>query len=81
MIEDVFLTDMPSICNFLKLKEQQCKLSGKNGYEKLTNLFKKANKRYLKGNTKDFISHLDMQRILQKNKKMFSPLIKAFEKV
>lgn len=64
-IEDWFLKDKDNIIAFLKLPKGT-KLKGKNGQEKIKNLFKKANRTYIKGQKcEGFIESLDMEVILQ----------------
>jgi len=75
MIEDWFLIDAEGICKSLKIKSQ--KPSGKNGYEKIKNLFKKANKVYQKGyNINQFVDNLDYDKILSNIKEEISELNK-----
>ena len=63
MIEDWFLFDVNGLCTFLKIKVPK-KIKGKNGYEKMNFLFKKANKIYEKGTyTYKFIASLDIDKI------------------
>ena len=47
-IEDIFLLDLPGICNFLKISPIK-KVSGSDGVDKLKNLFSKGNRIYQKG--------------------------------
>lgn len=64
-IEDWFLKDKNNIIKFLKLSKDT-KLKGKNGQEKIKNLFKKANKTYIKGQKcEGLIDNLDMKVILK----------------
>lgn len=65
-IEDWFLKDVKNIIKFLKLP-QTTKLKGKTGQEKIENLFKKANKIYIKGQRcEGLIKCLDMSVIMKK---------------
>lgn len=64
-IEDWFLKDKEGILKFLKLPKDT-KIKGKNGQEKIKNLFKKANKTYIKGQKcEGFINSLDMKKIMK----------------
>jgi len=77
MIEDWILDDMNGLCQYLKLKQVPTSLHGRNGFEKLQNLFHKAGKDYTKGNTaKDVIAALDMATIRQKHKALLAGLEK-----
>lgn len=68
-IEDWFLIDVNGILKFLKL-DLNTKIQGKNGSEKLKNLYKKVNKIYLKGNrSNNLIENLNIELIYQKIKK------------
>ena len=78
-IEDWFLYDSKSILSFLKLNKST-KVKGKNGYDKLKNLFKKANKMYFKGmNCKDLIDVLDIEKISSKVYNQLKPLLEALK--
>ena len=69
MIEDWILDDLSGLCSYLKLKSVPSSLSGTNAYAKLQNLFKRANKLYLKGlSIESFIANLDMGVIRAKRK-------------
>jgi hypothetical protein len=62
-IEDWFLIDLEGLCLFLNIKKQS-KLKGKNGYQKIKNLFSSANKIYQKGyNVGGFVDKLDFKII------------------
>jgi len=66
-MEDWLLDDMAGLCRYLKLKDVPTSLKGRNGFEKMDNLFKKGNRRYSKGFQIDaFIHELDMGVIRQK---------------
>ncbi len=76
-IEDWFLHDLEGILGFLRLNKKT-KPSGKNGFEKLKYLYKKANKVYLKGmKCNGMIGSLDIEKIAHAVKKELSPLYKA----
>lgn len=75
-IEDWFLYDLEGICKYLKIPLTHP--SGKNGYEKLGYLFKKANKTYVKGRiTKGFVESLDMGKIVNCIWEELSPICKT----
>lgn len=60
MMEDWLLDDMKGVCSFLKLKKAPVP-KGKNGYERMQNLFKAANNVYVKGlSAGALIAALDM---------------------
>lgn len=78
-IEDWFLKDKNNIIKFLKLPKET-KLKGKNGQEKIKNLFKKANRTYVKGQKcEGFIDNLDMEVILQEAPKELKAIYKILE--
>ena len=73
-IEDWFLCDIEGIIKFLRLAKNT-KTSGKNGYEKLQNLYKQANKVYFKGaKSNDMISRLDIDKIVHSVSDQLKPL-------
>ncbi|MGN0485486.1 MAG: DUF4276 family protein [Lachnospiraceae bacterium] len=73
-IEDWFLLDEDGIKSFLRLNKKT-KVSGKNGYEKLQILFKKANKVYYKGRkSSEMIEKLDIEKISEAVKDQLAPL-------
>lgn len=75
-IEDWFLIDIDGVCDFLKI-DKQSSVSGKNGYEKLKQLFRKGNKIYNKGvEVKGFIQALDIGSICEKISKQINVLFK-----
>lgn len=74
-IEDWFLYDIDGIKSFLRLP-QKTKVSGKNGYEKLKQLYKMANKMYYKGmKSNGMINKLDMDKIIDEAKDQLQPLL------
>ncbi len=76
-IEDWFLHDLEGILKFLRLAKNT-KVSGKNGYDKLQRLYKKANKIYIKGNKSNgMIAHLDIDKIADEVKDQLNPLYKV----
>lgn len=76
-IEDWFLFDVEGIIAFLRLSKKT-KLSGKNGYEKLQYLYKKANKTYYKGiKSNGMVNRLDIDKIANSVKDQLNPLYKA----
>ncbi len=65
-IEDWFLYDVEGIRNYLKLPKT-FKMSGYKGQEGLKQLFRKANKTYIKGiRCADLVENLDMNKIFPK---------------
>lgn len=76
-IEDWFLHDIEGIVKFLRLSTST-RISGKNGYEKLQNLYKQAHKVYYKGvQSNGLIEHLDIEKIADAVKDQLNPLYKA----
>ena len=76
-IEDWFLYDLDGIAKFLKVEKPK-NLKGKNGYEKLQNLYKKANKVYYKGSKSNgLIQKLSMDVICQNVDRELKPLYTA----
>lgn len=76
-IEDWFLYDLDGIAKFLKVENPK-NLKGKNGYEKLQNLYKKANKVYYKGSKSNgLIQKLSMDVICQNVDRELKPLYTA----
>lgn len=75
-IEDWFLYDLEGIRKYLKIpKKTKTSLSGKNGNEKLSNLFKVSNKVYVKGEgCKEMIQNLDIGKIISHIRGQLSPL-------
>ncbi len=68
-IEDWILDDMEGICTFLKLKVVPKSLKGNDGFSKLSDLYAKARRTYQKGYaTRELISTLDMDKIIQKRR-------------
>lgn len=62
-IEDYLMIDTEGILKFLRLKDNT-KINGKNGLEKITNLFKKANRTYIKGTkVEGLVDSLDIEKI------------------
>lgn len=76
-IEDWFLIDAEGIITFLRLPKKT-KISGENGYEKLKNLYKKANKMYYKGmKSNGMIDKLDIYKIAITVKDQLKPLFEV----
>ena len=74
-IEDIFLSDIYGICKFLNISEIK-RVSGKNGVEKMQQLFDKGNRIYQKGYAcLGFVKSLDIEKIISNNKKMFEQII------
>lgn len=68
MIEDWILDDMTGLSKYLKLNEIS-KLSGDNAFDKIQNLFKRANKVYFKGiSIKGFIAEMNFTPIRKRRK-------------
>lgn len=75
-IEDWFLVDFEGIITFLRLPKKT-KITGSSGYDKLKNLYRKANKIYIKGMKSDgMIKRLDMPKIVSSVKDQLKPLYK-----
>lgn len=73
-IEDWFLYDSEGVIGFLKLP-QKTKVTGKDGYHKLINLYKQANKIYYKGvSSNGMIESLNMEKIMEAIKDQLNPL-------
>lgn len=76
-IEDWFLYDLEGILKFLRLAKNT-KVSGKDGYDKLQRLYRRANKVYIKGNKSNgMIAHLDIDKIADVVKDQLNPLYKV----
>lgn len=74
MIEDWFLIDLVGLCSFLKIKSQKS-VKGKDGFDKIKNIFKKGNKIYQKGNNSHkFVQTLDISLIRTSLKNKFKKL-------
>lgn len=75
-IEDCFFYDTAGILTYLRLAANT-KLPSGNGYERLTDLFQKSNKVYLKGRSSgQFVEKLNMKQILSNICPSISPLCK-----
>lgn len=75
-IEDWMLKDINGLCKYLKLPTST-KLKGKNGLEKLKNLFSKSNKVYVKGaKIKGLVDALDIEEVMCKHCMQLNPLCK-----
>lgn len=73
-IEDWFLYDIEGIKSFLRLPKKT-NVSGKNGYEKLKQLYKQSNKIYYKGmKSNGMITKLNMEKIVDSVKEQLHPL-------
>lgn len=67
MIEDWILDDLEGVCRYLRLKDVPTSLPGRNGFERLQSLFRKAGRDYTKGTAAaDLIAALDMGVICKK---------------
>lgn len=77
-IEDWILYDLTNICRWLRLPADTMP-KGKNGYEKLKYLFKKANKVYVKGKkVQGFLARLDINIIIDSVKEEIKSLYSEF---
>ncbi|MCM1126758.1 MAG: DUF4276 family protein [Lachnospiraceae bacterium] len=75
-IEDWFLYDADGIIKFLHLPKNT-KVTGKSGYDKLQNLYKRASKVYYKGiRSNGMIEKLDINKIVGSVKDQLKPLYK-----
>ena len=73
-IEDWFLYDTEGIMEFLRLGKNT-KVIGRNGYDKLQNLYRRANKVYFKGvKSNDMIARLDLNKIVNSVRDQLKPL-------
>jgi len=73
-IEDWFLKDIHGLVNYLKLPATTTS-TGSNSVKKMENLFKKANKVYIKGGkTTGFIESLDIKKIMGEVCREIKPL-------
>lgn len=78
MIEDWFLTDIEGICSFLNISVPN-KVQGTHAAEKMDFLFKRANKRYVKGTkSNEFVTYLDIGKIVEQKNGPLKPLIHLF---
>ena len=75
MIEDWFLMDMDGLCRYLGLTKVP-KIKGNTGFKKISDLFEKRNRIYVKGSQSDFQSFLNYQLLYNKLEKELSPLRK-----
>ena len=74
-IEDWILDDLQGICGFLRLKQVPSPLKGKNGYQRMLDLYKRAHRTYKKGyETEELINALDMSAIRNKRQDVLAPL-------
>lgn len=74
-IEDVFLLDIENVLKSLKLNSSCLKNLNGTGYQKLSTLYKKVNKIYVKGaKVEDFVYSLDMNKICKKQCEIYCQL-------
>lgn len=74
-IEDWLLYDVEGMCNWLRIK-MPTKITGKNGYDKIQNIFKKGNRIYIKGKkVSGLLERLDISKILDKANSELEPLV------
>jgi hypothetical protein len=77
-IEDWILDDMEGVSRFLKLKETPKSLKGRDGYEKMLDLYGRARKLYQKGYaTRELIAVLNMDVIRRKRRDALALLEEA----
>ena len=77
-IEDWILDDLQGICSFLRLKQVPSSLKGKNGYQRMLDLYKRAHRTYKKGyETEELINALDMSAIRNKRQDVLALLEEA----
>ncbi len=77
-IESWFLLDKENVCRYLRIPENT-KLVGRSDYDKLTALFKRGNRVYVKGKNKraeEFIDFLDISKIMKNICNQLKPLCK-----
>jgi hypothetical protein len=80
-IEDWFLRDFTGLCRYLKLPESTT-CSGSNGVKKMENLFKKANKVYIKGKkVNGLVDALDIKKIMNEICCEIKPLCKELRAI
>lgn len=74
-IEDWFLIDLAGICRYLGLAVSTT--FGSNGVKKMENIFRKANRVYIKGGkTSGFLEALDVKKIMKEICCEIKPLCK-----
>lgn len=74
MLEDWLLEDLEGLCSYLNIDSPNV-LQGKNGFEKIQKLFRKANKIYLKGaSIQRFIKHINIRSIRDRRLNALSEL-------
>lgn len=74
-IEDWLLYDVSGICHWLRIQVPN-RLTGKNGYNKIQNLFKSGNKIYIKGKrVSGLLQRLDIAKIMDKASEELEQLI------
>jgi hypothetical protein len=78
-IEDWLLYDVEGICRWLRIQVPS-KIIGKNGYDKIKNIFKKGNKIYIKGRrVSGLLERLDVSKILENANSELEPLISVLK--
>ena len=80
-IEDWLLSDLSGLCRYLKIKDIPKKLTGKDAYMKISNLFEKKGKVYSKGyDAENIVQKINIDIILDKQKEALKPLRDLFIK-
>lgn len=79
--EDWLLSDLSGLCRYLKIKDIPKKLTGKDAYMKISNLFEKKGKVYSKGyDAENIVQNINIDIILDKQKEALKPLRDLFIK-
>ena len=77
-IEEFFLQDLEGLCSYLKIDVPK-HLNGNTSLDKIQELFKRADRFYMKGyRSSEFISYLDMTKIIQNKKNELQVLYNLF---
>ena len=74
-------SDLSGLCRYLKIKDIPKKLTGKDAYMKISNLFEKKGKVYSKGyDAENIVQNINIDIILDKQKEALKPLRDLFIK-
>ena len=77
-IEDWLLSDIDGLCKYLRIKKKPQRLSGNNGFDKISHWFKQHGKVYYKGyDSKVIINHIDIEKITTTHSAELEPIRKA----
>ena len=77
-IEDWLLSDIDGLCKYLRIKKKPKRLSGNNGFDKISHWFKQHGKVYYKGyDSKVIIKHIDIAKITSMHSAELEPIRKA----